>query len=68
MRALACWKGNVQIRQHAAAGHQVDHLVDMRIGIHVVHAYPHTEFTQGRREIIEMSAALDARATAAPRT
>ena len=38
-------EGDIEIGQHLALGHQADHLVDMRVGIDVVHPYPDAEFT-----------------------
>ena len=36
-------EGNVEIRQHAALGHQRQNLVDMGIGIDIVQAHPDAE-------------------------
>ncbi len=34
---------DVEVRQDLAVGHQRDHVVDVRVRVHVVHAHPHAE-------------------------
>ena len=44
---------DVEVGQHLALGHQRDHVIDVRIRIHVVHAHPDAELAQAAREIEE---------------
>ncbi len=49
---------NVQIRQHFAVGHQLDDLIDMGVGIHIVQPNPDAEFAQRGGEIVEARTTL----------
>ena len=44
-------KGNVEIGQHLAFGHQRNDFVDVRVGIDIVQAHPDAELAQRLRQI-----------------
>ena len=46
-------EGDVEIGQHLALGHQLDHVVDMRIGIDVVQPHPGAERAEFAGEVEE---------------
>jgi hypothetical protein len=50
-------EGDVQIRQYLARGHELDDLIDMRIGVHIVQPDPDAQFAESRSEIVKASAA-----------
>ena len=39
-------EGDVQVRQELAGSHQRDHVIDVRVGIHVVQSHPHAHARQ----------------------
>ena len=46
-------KRNVKIRQDFAFGHERNYLVHMRVGIHVMQAHPHAQFSKLARQVCE---------------
>ncbi len=52
-RGAAVLERDVEIGQHLSLGHQRNHVVDMRIRIHVVHAHPDAELAQPARQVEE---------------
>ena len=59
-RGAAMLEGDVEVGQHLALGHQRQHVVDMRIGIHIVHAHPDAELAQPARQVEEARFVLGA--------
>jgi hypothetical protein len=57
-------EGDVEIRQHAAIGHQRQHTIDMRIGIDIVETHPDAERAERLGQTQEPRLVL----LAAPRT
>jgi hypothetical protein len=49
----AMLKRNVEIGKDAPFGHQWYDVIDVRVGVHVVHAHPNAKLTQAAREIDE---------------
>ena len=47
---------NVEIGQHDAIGHQLDHVIDMRTGVHVMRPDPRAERAELAGEIEELGA------------
>ena len=58
---------NVEIGQHLSVGHQLDHLVDVRVRIDVVQPNPHAELAQRRAPDRRSARGVPRRATAARR-
>ena len=56
-------KRNIEVGQDAARGHEVDHAVDVRIGIHIVQPDPDAEFGECPGEVVEARALATRRAT-----
>ena len=48
-------KRHIQIRQHQAFDHQRNQVIDVRVWIDVMQAYPHSEITQRPGKIRNMS-------------
>ena len=53
-------KGNVQIGEYLAFGHQRNDLIDMRVWVDVMQPHPHTKLTERARKIEESCAHLAA--------
>ena len=45
---------DVEVRQHLAVGHQRNHVVDVRVRVHVVQAHPRAERSERTREVDEL--------------
>src|SRR5580658_7428228 len=52
-RRAAVLERHVEVRQYASLGHERQHLIDVRVGVDVVQAYPHTQASEGARQIDE---------------
>jgi hypothetical protein len=60
MALSTCRRGvlerNVEIGEDLALGHQRDDVVDMRVGVDVVHAHPYAELAEFARQVEEFRA------------
>ena len=51
-------KGNIEVRQNLAFGHQPDDFVDMRVGVDILQPHPGAEIAEFFREVEEFGADL----------
>jgi hypothetical protein len=52
-RGAGVLERDVEVGQHPALGHQRQHLVDVRVGIDVVHAHPGAQLAEAARQVEE---------------